>query len=348
MDYMNMKDNKLKKEPLKLQSLKSCYLYISTSDSMLNDKVEGIREFLKGKINFDTDFKIFDGSGDIDEEEFNNYTGTPSLFSSKKVVVVKYADKVSARLQRKIIDLISVSRDCGANIIFVLTASKQKFNSNLVNLIKKNGIARQLKVPAGSNLKNWLEERSKSDGIVFTEKAASLLVENVNLDLNLLKKEYEKLYDYVSSETKKVIDEDEIRFLVSRNYSLKIFDLVDYLGRRDKESSLKALRSILEERQNLIGLITLLHRMFKCFLYIKSGNSKSSVTSYIENNMKIPPYFVGKLVNKYIKLSDNYEQSEIIKVFGILNRYDIKIRTGATGSKHLVTRLISEIVDVNA
>ncbi len=340
-----MKGNELKKEPLKLQSLKSCYLYISTSDPILDDKVEGIREFLKGKINFDTDFKIFDGSGDIDEEEFNNYVSTPSLFSSKKVVVVKYADKVSTRLQKKIIDLISASHNRSANIIFIITASKQKFNPELVDLVRKKGTARQLKVPAGGNLKNWLEERSKSDGIVFTERAASLLVENVNLNLNLLKKEYEKLYDYVSSETKKVIDEDEIRFLVSRNYSLKIFDLVDYLGRRDKKGSLKALRSILEERQNLIGLITLIHRMFKCFLYIKSGNSKSSVTSYIEDNMKIPSYYISKLVNKYIKLSSNYEQSEIVKVFEILNRYDIKIRTSATENRHLVTRLISEIVD---
>jgi len=342
-----MKADKLKKELLKLEELAPCYLYISTSDSVLEDRIESVKKFLKEKINFDTDFKIFNGAEEIDEGEFNNYISTPSLFSLKKIVVIKYIEKVSASLQKKVINLISSNGKGSANVIFIITALKQKFNPALLDAVRKAGKVIQLKPPLSGSLKKWLEERSESDGIKFTEKAASLLIENVNLDLNLLKKEYEKLYDYISSEAKKVIDEDTVRFLVSRIYSLKIFDLVDYLGKRDKDNSLKALRSILEEGQNLIGLVTLIHRMFKCFLYIKSGNSKSSVTDYIENNMKVPPYFVGKLVSKYIKLSDNYTEDEVLKVFEILNKYDISFRINTIESKHLVKKLISEIIDID-
>ena len=259
---MNMKDNKLKKELLRLEELAPCYLYISTNDSVLEDRIESVKKFLKGKINFDTDFKIFSGAEEIDEEEFNNYISTPSLFSPKKIVVIKYIEKVSANLQKKVINLISSNSNGGTNVIFIITASKQKFNPALLDAIRKAGKVVQLKSPLSSSLKKWLEEKSKSDEIKFTEEAESLLIENVNLDLNLLKKEYEKLHDYISSEAKKVIDEDTVRFLVSRIYSLKIFDLVDYLGKRDKDNSLKALRSILEEGQNLIGLVTLIQRIF--------------------------------------------------------------------------------------
>ncbi|MBE3092084.1 MAG: DNA polymerase III subunit delta [Chloroflexi bacterium] len=344
---MSMETDNSKKELLKLEELSSCYLYISTSDSVLEDKLENVKKFLKGKINFDTDFKVFNGAEEIDEEEFNNYISTPSLFSPKKIAVIKYIEKVSANLQKKVINLISSNSNGGTNVIFIITASKQKFNPALLDAIRKAGKVVQLKSPLSSSLKKWLEEKSKSDEIKFTEEAESLLIENVNLDLNLLKKEYEKLYDYISSEEKKVIDEDTVRFLVSRIYSLKIFDLVDYLGKRDKDNSLKALRSILDEGQNLIGLVTLIHRMFKCFLYIKSGNSKSSVTDYIENNMKVPPYFVGKLVSKYIKLSNNYTEAEVLKVFEILNKYDISFRINTIEGKHLVKKLISEIIDID-
>jgi len=99
-----MKDDKLKKELLKLEELSSCYLYISTSDSVLEDRIESVKKFLKGKINFDTDFKIFSGAEEIDEEEFNNYISTPSLFSPKKIAVIKYIEKVSASLQKKVIN----------------------------------------------------------------------------------------------------------------------------------------------------------------------------------------------------------------------------------------------------
>ena len=337
-----------KKELLKLEKLLPAYLYFSTSDSLLEDTIDNIKSLLEGKVNLDTDFKIFSGMEEIDEEEFAGYINTPSLFSSKKIAVIKYIEKVPVSLQKKVADLILMGRDENANIIFIITSSKQKFNPLLLDAIKKTGKVIQLKPLLSGSLKKWLDEKSDSDGIKFTEDAASLLIENVNLDLSLLKREYEKLYNYISSEEKKIIDENTVRFLVNRVYSLKIFDLVDYIGQKDKDNSLKALKAILVEGQNLIGLITLLHRMFKCFLYIKSANGKSLVTDYIENNIKAPPYFIGKMVSKYIKFSNNYTETEIFKIFEILNKYDISFRTGIAEGKNLTSRLISEIIDASA
>ena len=337
-----------KKELLKLEKLLPAYLYISTSGSLLEDTIDNIKSLLEGKVNLDTDFKIFSGMEEIDEEEFAGYINTPSLFSSKKIAVIKYIEKVPVSLQKKVADLILMGRDENANIIFIITSSKQKFNPFLLDAIKKTGKVIQLKPLLSGSLKKWLDEKSDSDGIKFTEDAASLLIENVNLDLSLLKREYEKLYNYISSEEKKIIDENTVRFLVNRVYSLKIFDLVDYIGQKDKDNSLKALKAILVEGQNLIGLITLLHRMFKCFLYIKSANGKSLVTDYIENNIKAPPYFIGKMVSKYIKFSNNYTETEIFKIFEILNKYDISFRTGIAEGRNLTSRLISEIIDASA
>ena len=337
-----------KKELLKLEKLLPAYLYISTSDSLLEDTIDNIKSLLEGKVNLDTDFKIFSGMEEIAEEEFAGYINTPSLFSSKKIAVIKYIEKVPVSLQKKVADLILMGRSENANIIFIITSSKQKFNPFLLDAIKKTGKVIQLKPLLSGSLKKWLDEKSDSDGIKFTEDAASLLIENVNLDLSLLKREYEKLYNYISSEEKKIIDENTVRFLVNRVYSLKIFDLVDYIGQKDKDNSLKALKAILVEGQNLIGLITLLHRMFKCFLYIKSANGKSLVTDYIENNIKAPPYFIGKMVSKYIKFSNNYTETEIFKIFEILNKYDISFRTGIAEGKNLTSRLISEIIDASA
>lgn len=345
---MNMKDKILEKETIKLESLQTCYLYMSSSGSVLDDRVESIRNFLEGKINLDTDFKIFNGTEGIEDEEFNNYISTPSLFSPKKIVVIKFIEKVSAVLQKKIAELISIDNKQASGVIFILTSTKLRFNTKIMDLIKKTSTVKQLKAPDSSDLKNWLVKRSRPDGIAFTDEAVSLLIENINLDLNLLKKEYEKLYDYVSSEDKKVIDEDAVKFLVRRVYSMKVFDLVDCIGKRDKKSSLEALIPLLEENQNMIGLVTLIHRMFKCFLYIKSGDSRSSVTDYIEENMKVPSYYISRMVSKYIKWSSNYRQDEIIKIFGLLNDYDIRFRSNAGRDDNLVKRMLLEIVDISA
>jgi DNA polymerase-3 subunit delta len=332
---------------MKLESLEPCYLYISSSDSMLDERIDNIEGFLKGKINIDTDFKVFNGAEEIDEEEFNNYISTPSLFSSKKIAVIKYINKVSTSLRKKIMESISINNKKNYDIVFILTSLKQKLNQGLIDLIKKTGTVKQLRAPGGVELKSWLDKKSRSDGIAFTGPAASLLIENVNLDLNLLKKEYEKLFNYMASETKKVIDEDTVRFLVSRVYSMKIFDLVDCLGRRDKRGSLEALKTLLDENQSMIGLVTLVYRMFKCFLYIKSASGRQTITDYIKSSMKVPPYFVGKLVSKYIKWSSNFTESEIIKVFRLLNEYDISFRSNSGQDDNLVKRLVLEIVEIS-
>lgn len=338
--------NKPEKQILKLEELLQCYLYISSDDSLLEDTIDNIKSVLKDKINFDTDLKVFNGIEEINEEEFSGYVSTPSLFSSKKIAIVKHIEKMPVSLQNKVADLVSNGGSGSINIIFIATSLKQKFNPFLFDAIKKNGKVVILKQASIRSLRRWLDEKSNSDGIEFTEEAASMLIENVNLNLGLLKKEYEKLFNFISSEDKKIIDVDAVRFLVNRVYSLKIFDLIDYIGRRDKDRSLIALKSMLDDERNLSGLITLLHRMFKCFLYIKSEGGESKATNYIENNTKGSPNFIGSLVNRYIKFSDNFTQSEILKIFEILNKYNIAFRTGFAEEKNLAVKLISEITDV--
>src|SRR4030065_2360993 len=109
-----------KKELLKLEKLLPAYLYFSTSDSLLEDTIDNIKSLLEGKVNLDTDFKIFSGMEEIDEEEFTGYINTPSLFSSKKIAVIKYIEKVPVSLQKKVADLILMGRSENANIILII------------------------------------------------------------------------------------------------------------------------------------------------------------------------------------------------------------------------------------
>ena len=205
---------------------------------------------------------------------------------------------------------------------------------------------KRIKAPSAGYLRKWLKERSASDGISFTVEAEELLLENTNMEPNLLKKEYEKLYSYMISEEDRTIEEGTVRALVNRVHTLKIFDLVDCIGAKDKNGCILALEAVLNDGQNLIGLITLIHRMFKCFLYIKSGDGSSSVTGYIGATMSISPYFTGKMVNKYIRFSGNYTEDEIVEIFNILAEYDIAFRTGIAGDKNTAIKMIHEIIDI--
>ena len=328
-------------EQNKIDKLKKAYLYISRNPSVLEEKVKEIRVFIEDKINTETDYKVFSPDLENTDVELENYISTPSLFSSRKIAVIRNIEKFKAKFQKIVARKID-----GEDIVFILTASSEKINKALLDALKQEGSIKRLKAPAGKDMLKWLENQASIDGIVFTDEAKSLLIENVNLDQNLLKNEYSKLYDYISSEDKKIIEGQAVRYLVPRVYSMKIFDLVDYLGGRDKNGSFAALEEILSEDSNLLGLITLIHRMFKSMLYIKTGNGTTGVTTFLEKNINMPPYFIGKLVNKYIKFSRNYSNEEIIKIFGLLNDYDIKFRMGPSENKNLAKKMIAQITDI--
>jgi len=328
-----------------LKDLKPCYLYISKSSSILDDRIEALKKFLKGKINFEADFKIFYGDEGIDEYELVNFYKIPSFFSEKKVAVIKNFEKLSSNIIRTISELISNTDTKNFTSVIVITTTGIKFDQALLRKIEQIGAVERLNIPVTDSLKRWIDERSELDGIRFTGKAAAKLIENVNFNLNLLKIEYEKLYTFIIYERDKTVNEKVVDRLVNRVYDMKIFDLVDFIGSRDKENALKALKAISSEKQNVIGMITLIHRMFKAILFL-SFDSEEEAKNYIKRYIGHSPYLLGKITGNYKRFSRKYSFKEIIKIFNVINRYDFLLRTSEFSEKYTVTKLISDIVDI--
>lgn len=325
--------------------LKKAYLYISRDERALSGKVEDIKKYISRK-EAETDIKSFDTSSRESLEDFDDFVASPSLFSPRKVALLEHIEKAPAAFQKKAAK--ALAGDSGVDIVLIFTSSKEKIDKSLLDAVNEVGLVKKIRPPSAGDLFKWLDRKAASDGISFTEDARSLLAEYVNMDMGLMKSQYGKLSCYINSEKDKTIDADAVRALVSRVYSMKIFDLVDFLGQRDKSRSLEALEDILIEDKKLMGLITLIHRMFKSMLYIKTDESRGSVTSYLAENTNIPPYLVSKMVNKYIKFSRNYSVQEIAGIIDMLNDYDMEFRSGITDNSKLAKVMIARIAGMKA
>jgi DNA polymerase III delta subunit len=347
------------KQFTKIDDLKPCHLYISKSSSVLDDRIESLKKFLKSQINFEVDFKIFYGGEEIDEGELVNFYNTPSFFSEKKVAIIKNIEKAPKNITGVITNLLSSPEINNFSTVLLITAleensSKKKMDPNLMEAIKKIGVIKTIDNPFTSSLSKWLDEKSELDGIKFTNSAAIKLIENVNFDINLLRTEYEKLHTFVICQKDKVVNETAVNRLVDRVYDMKIFDIVDYIGERDREKAIAALKPMMMEKNpNLLGLITLVYRMFKAFMFINSSDRSGNVDGvdwakkYIQKHIGHSPYIVTKLITKYVKSSKKYSRPEIIKVFEILSNYDVLFRIQETAAKNLIVKMISEITNVS-
>jgi DNA polymerase III delta subunit len=354
-----------------LSDLKPFYLYISKSPSILSDKLAEFRKFLKDKIDFDSDFKIFYADEEEQKGEFISFYNTPSFFSEKKIAIIRNLESAHNSFIKMLIEQATgFNKDNFGSILIILTTlQKNKIDKQLLAGIEKSGDIKEIKSPQTGNLRKWLEEKCELDDIKFTAKAAIKLIENVNFDSGLLKTEYEKLYTFIISEKDKTINEKMVDKLVNRVYDMKIFDAVDHIGNKDKGGALRTLKIISGEKQSMLGLITLLHRMFKAFLYLKSDiektnpaeqnsqtyagsyqlgmHSLNSFKKYLERNIGHSPYALKLVEEKYARYGRKYEKEEIIQVFGILNKYDILLRLGKEVQDFMFfAKMAIEIVDV--
>lgn len=368
-----------------LNQLKPCYFFSSNSSSLLDEEIENIKKSLKNLIDISVDFKIFNGSDESEINDFLNFYKTPSFFSVKKAAVIKNFENASASMINAITGFLEdlsktynkdmrdkdyadiTGQDFGTALF--ITSGKDLKEKRLNNLVLELGIKKKLISPVSENIRKWLLEKSELDGIKFTGKAAVRLLENVNYDFAILKKEYQKLYLYIISEKEKIIDEHIVNRLVNRIFDMKIFDLVDFIGRKDKNSAIIALKSIIidmntkkdrktkpldftdyeMDRKGLTGLITLLHRMYKAILYYKATGNKVSLIDYISRSVGHYPFIVNRLTANYIKFSGYYSTEAIIKIFKILKEYDYTLRTGQAylQQKNLVLKMIVEIANAN-
>ncbi len=354
-----------------LNDLKPFYLYISKSTSILGDKLAEFKKLLKDKIDFDSDFKIFYADEEEQTGEFITFYNTPSFFSEKKIAIIRNLESAHSSFMKMLVDQVTGFNkgSFGAILIILTTLQKKKIDKQLLAEIERSGDIKEIYAPQTGNLRKWLEEKCELDDIKFTSKAAIKLIENVNFDKGLLKTEYEKLHTYIISEKDKTINEKMVDKLVNRVYDMKIFDAVDYIGNKDKGGALKTLKVVSSEKQSMLGLITLLHRMFKAFLYLKSDTEKTSPAEqnsqayvkpyregirssgsfkkYLERNLGHSPYALKIVEEKYLRYCRKYEREEIIQVFGILNKYDMLLRSEKEVQDFMFfAKMAIEIVDI--
>ncbi len=315
-----------------------CILYISRSGSILDERVAEIKKKVRGKINIDTDLRVYDNAEEIEEAELSNFLNMPSFFSDSKVLILKNVHSYPASM----LNMLAVQIEkLGSGVFLVLTSTKDKLNAKFLGAVKSVGTIKNIRVPTAAGARRWLKEKAELDGISFTAGAMDTFLENVDYQLDSIKHEYVKLSTYAWGQKDAKIEAEEINRLVTRVYNLRIFDLVDYIGQRDKNEALRALRSVLEEKWALIGAVTLLHRCFKSMLYFKYGMDRQAA-EYIKSHTHAPPYLIDKIVGKYKGFSGGYQLADIIKIIGILNKYDILFRD-AHQPKQLMVGLISEV-----
>lgn len=187
----------------------------------------------------------------------------------------------------------------------------------------KRGFAhiKEFKHPKEWELPNWIQQQARDEGGEISWDASRELAGLAGNDLRLLHQEIEKLLLYADG---RPVTETDVRTLVSRAREASVFDLVDYVGRREVDEALRLLHHLLDEGEPPLRLLAMLARQVRILLQVSELRSNRMTQEQIAKQLKLHPY----VVQKGLAQAPNFTLQQLEKAHALLVETDWMIKTG--------------------
>jgi len=305
------------------------------SRQKLNEIVEHYKKIHKSGL----DLKLLDLK-EKDFQDFKNEAQIASMFSEKKLLVLKNAfenfdfkEKISAEIEK-------FAKSEEVILFYEEEIKKDKFFQTL----KKFSEYQEFQLLDGERLKNWVKKEFKKYQAKIDSAVLEKLIEFVGNDLWQMANEIKKLVAYktghnqITTVTKLCpeIEREDVELLVKSKIETDIFKTIDAIAAKNKKRALKLLKAHLEKGDSPFYLFSMINFQFRNLLIIKDLIEKN-LSPYSFTNLH--PY----VIKKSISLLGKFSFSELKKIYQKIFEVDLDIKTGKIEPEMALDLLITEI-----
>lgn len=298
---------------------KSCYI-LTGDDSFVVKSAVNMFSVFTGEFR-DLNFTSFNKDASI--SEVIAALLTPPMFSEYRVVCVNDYTGDLKQIKEYLKNPSSTS------VLLFTGALTPNFNGiiPLCEIVDCNRLEK-------SYLEGWVVRKAASQKISVSQKAASLLVEYCNRDMNSVYNELVKLMDYAEG----AIDESDVKELVSPQIEYKVFELSEAIAEKNADKAVELVNLMLAENNSSVSLMGMLFNHFRRLLFV-SLNPKSDTLS---SDLKVKEYAVKVALRQAAKFSPR----RLKAVFDRLNSLDAGVKAGKISDKNALMEFVCETVTV--
>ncbi len=313
MKFTELKKNLMTAPP------KSCYI-LTGDDSFVVKSAVNMFSVFSGEFR-DLNFTYFNKDASI--SEVIAALLTPPMFSEYRVVCVNDYTGDLKQIKEYLKNPSSTS------VLLFTGALTPNFNGiiPLCEIVDCNRLEK-------SYLEGWVVRKAASQKISVSQKAASLLVEYCNRDMNSVYNELVKLMDYAEG----AIDESDVKELVSPQIEYKVFELSEAIAEKNADKAVELVNIMLAENNSAVSLMGMLFNHFRRLLFV-SLNPKSDTLS---SDLKVKEYAVKVALRQAAKFSPR----RLKAVFDRLNSLDAGVKAGKISDKNALMEFVCETVTV--
>ena len=291
MKYLELKQN-IKNEILPV------YTVIGNDDYLISNAIKIIKKSTVDQaqeINFD----VFNDEN-YDIQAIFNSTQQLAFISNRRLLVVYLPEKV----KKDDIELLTnYTLNPNLDVVLVIVDKQEVFKKG--EIIDCNRLNNQdlLKV-----VPNLLKKYNKT----ITADGANFIIEVCQNDTMKISKELEKLAFYCENE---LIRREDIEQIIKPDLQFEVFKLINYIAVKNKNMVMKQINSLLDNKQDVMGVISLISLTFRRMFYCKISNLP---TQELADKFGVKPYAISKAKEN----ANSFSQKQLKKILEICEEVD--------------------------
>lgn len=268
-----------------------------------------------------------------------------SMFSEKKLIVLSHIFGINSK-EKELLDYFREKRiidDKEVVIVikgdFSIQDKKLKEKNGLWDFLAENAKCQKFAYFSLLQLRKWINGRLENEGIKINEKALLKLMDFIGNDLWRMNQELLKLGALALNRGDNIIGETDVENLVKPKINADIFLMVDSLARKDRIMTMRLLRKHLQKSEEELYILNMFVYQFRNIIQIKELLEKGESEKEMIKKLKIHPYVLKKSIDR-AKL---FSLSELKKIYQMMFRVDVRIKTGKLKADTALDLLVMEI-----
>ena len=317
---------------IKEGSISPVYIFTGDQVYLIEQAVSTLKEKTVGASE-DINYIVFHGDS-VSGKEITDTASTYPMFSEKKLVLVKNADKLKAR-DLEALDSYIASPSESTCLALVFSDGKiPKLKS------KKGALSFDFSLDKGDAISSTIA-LADTLGYELTRRGAETLVSLVGEDLQDIQNELTKLSLYSSG--KKRIDERDIKTLTKKSNFEDVFSLINAISKRNKRQALGVLSELEARGEEPLSVLSRIgwrfRQIWKCKELIDKRVPKAEILSVMRMSSGAF-YYLSEDQKKF-----SYD--DITRIMSALGECDKKLKISYVPKNHTLTKLVLELCSKN-
>jgi len=309
-------------QALKKGQIGPFYLFHGPNEFLVEKALEGLKEKLVPESARAFNLEIFYG-GESDPSDIVSRARSVPFLAAKRLIIVRRAESFGSEALDRFNPYLENPADSTC-LVFVCT--KADFKKEIFKTIRSAGRAVHFEDLRERQVPEWIKRTAAELGLKMELQSAIYLQEVAGNDTRDLHGELEKIRMRFGE---KSVTLDEVKDTVARTRSFTIFELMDFISKRECGPALAALSRFLEEedkKSGPLGFLGMLNRQIRLLLQTKDVIVRGGKRRDVEE-------MLGKSrfkADEYLSASKRWSIEELKNGLALLYEADGQLKKGST------------------